>query len=213
MLEKGKRTKHEREVSRVWYRDNKRSFSPLPYWSLPHAKLNPFNSAYSGPSAMSNIVTHTHTHSGANVHACCHPSTVLHQRAADIIKSPVIHEYLVHSSLKMQFDFKVDLTGLKRFTFLLGPLCIITCTLHNIFIALVRQCFEPIESHNCEMFVGKKSESWEPIQLQWWYQGDADTLKMYNQAASSSINVSNAVVCTQKSSKEVNDKDQSLSLP
>ena len=48
----------------------------------------------------------------------------LQQRAADNIRSPLIHEYLSHSPLDVQFNFKADLTGLKWFTFLICPVCL-----------------------------------------------------------------------------------------
>lgn len=46
----------------------------------------------------------------------------LQQRAADNIRSLLIYEYLSHSSLDVQFNFKADLMGLKWFTFLICPL-------------------------------------------------------------------------------------------
>lgn len=111
--------------------------SPTPSWTC--------STQPRGPCAMSNVHwdTRTRKHTGANAHACRHPTTALHRRAADIIRSPVIPERSVHSSLKVHFNLRADLTGS------LGSLrlSINTCTLHGSFVV------------ECSVFGGEKKNA------------------------------------------------------
>lgn len=114
--------------------------SPTPSWTC--------STQLRGPCAMSNILKHTYTHkhTGANAHACRHPTTALHQRAADIIRSPVIPEYLVHLSLKVHFNFRADLTGSLSCSSSIPARCTVTaahqrgCCLNAKCLGVKKKC-------------------------------------------------------------------------